>query len=141
MPFRVQLFLIILFAVYADAQSGPCTESAVKAGNLRPASDAFVYMPPYGKPVVGQSNIRAADTKSFSNTTNIKRSWGADHRIVASPSGDMAYEQGTMQMSYDSKAEGHQEFKAVMLIVYKATGAECQQAALTMQPLEEDAKR
>ena len=141
MPFRVLLFLIILFGAYAEAQSGPCTESVIKAGNLRPAADAFVYMPPYGKPVVGQSNIRAADTKSFSDTSNIKRSWSADHRIVASPSGDMAYEQGTMQMNYDSKAEGHQDFKAVMLIVYKAKGAECQQAALTMQPMEEDAKR
>ena len=141
MPFRVLLFLIILFGVYADAQSGPCTESAIRTGNLPPAADAFVYMPPYGKPVVGESNIKAANTKSFSDTTNIRRSWAADHRIVASPSGDMAYEQGTMQMSYDSKGEGHQDFKAVMLIVYKATGAVCQQAALTMQPLEEDAKR
>ena len=52
----------------------------------------------------------------------------------------MAYEYGTVHMSSDSKsnqAAGHEDFEAVMLMVYKAKGAVCQQVALTMQPLEE----
>jgi hypothetical protein len=49
----------------------------------------------------------------------------------------MAYEYGTVQMAYESKSEGHQDFKAVMLIIYKSKGAVCQQVALTMQPLDE----
>ena len=64
-----------------------------------------------------------ADRKSFSDRTNIKSHWVGEHRIVSSASGDMAYEYGTLHMSSDSKsnqATGHEEFDAVMLIVYKA---------------------
>lgn len=52
----------------------------------------------------------------------------------------MAYEYGTLHMSSDSKSKpttGHEEFEAVMLIVYKAKGAVCEQVAETMQPLDE----
>ena len=100
-------------------------------------------MPPYGKPAVGKPAINDANEKSFSDRTNIKSNWIGEHRIVSSPSGDMAYEYGTLHMSSDSKskpATGHEEFEAVMLIIYKAKGAVCQQVALTMQPLEEEKK-
>jgi len=128
--------LILLSALLAEAQSRPCTENSVKAGKVTVADDAFSYMPPYGKPVVGKSAIDEANTKSFSDRTNIKSDWIGEHRIVASPSGDMAYEYGTVHMGYDSKAEGHQEFEAVILGVYKAKDGRCQQVALTMQPLD-----
>jgi len=101
-------------------------------------------MPPYGKPVVGKPAIKEANEKSFSDRTNVKNDWENDHRVVSSPSGDMAYEYGTLRVSLDSKsnpASGHEEFKAVMLIVYRARGAVCQQVALTMQPLEEKSER
>ena len=52
----------------------------------------------------------------------------------------MAYEYGTVQMAYDSKPEGHQQFKAVILSVYKAKDGVCQKVALTMQPLEEQSQ-
>ena len=136
-PFRLLSSLLLGSSASLLAQSGPCTEAAVRKGDLPVATDAFAYMPPYGKPVVGQTQIKGANQKSFSDRTNIKRSWMADHRIVATPSGDMAYEQGTMQMSYDSKSDGHQDFKAVMLIVYKVKDGACQEVALTMQPLEQ----
>ena len=71
--------------------------------------------------------------------TNITRSWVGDHRIVPTPSGDMAYEYGTMRMGYDEGGK-HTDFEAVMLTVYKATGGVCQMAAMTMQPLEEEPK-
>jgi hypothetical protein len=135
---------ILLCAAMTQAQSGPCTESAVKQGNLPTADDAFSYMPPYGKPVVGESQIKAANVKSFSDRTNIKHSWVGEHRIVSTSAGDMAYEYGTMRMSYDSSGKedaGHHEFEAVMLIVYKAKGGACQKVALTMQPMEEEAKK
>jgi ketosteroid isomerase-like protein len=131
--------LIVLSTMLTQAQTGPCTESAVKQGHLPSAEDAFVYMPPYGKPVVGKSAIKEANEKSFSDRTNINSDWVGEHRIVSSPSGDMAYEYGTLQMSSDSKSDpaGHEDFKAVMLMVYKAKGAVCQQVAQTMQPVEE----
>ena len=137
MRFRLAGLLIFLSTIAAQAQTGPCTESAIRKGDLPTAEDAFSYMPPYGKPAVGKTAIRAADEKSFSDRTNIQRSWGDDHRIVPSPSADMAYEYGTMQMSYDSKSEGHHQFQAVILSVYKASGGVCREVALTMQPLEE----
>ena len=131
----VPLF-ILLSAVLTQAQRGPCTESAVKQGKIPLADDAFEYMPPYGKPVVGKSAMHAANTKSFSGRTNIKSSWVGDHRIVSSPSGDMAYEYGTLDMSYEESGQ-HHEFKAVILDVYKAKDGVCQKAAGTMQPLDE----
>jgi hypothetical protein len=48
----------------------------------------------------------------------------------------MSYEYGTVHMSYDSKAGGHQEFNAVILSVYRIQNGVCQKVAPTMQPLE-----
>jgi ketosteroid isomerase-like protein len=128
---------VLLCAVLTQAQTGICADNVIKQGNIAVAEDAFAYMPLYGKPVVGKPAIQDANTKSFSDRTNITRSWVGEHRIVATPSGDMAYEYGTVQMAYDSKSEGHQQFKAVILSVYKAKDGGCQKVALTMQPLEE----
>ncbi|HKW16473.1 MAG TPA: hypothetical protein VJO35_03090 [Terriglobales bacterium] len=139
---RIALTLLFGFfgAATLFAQSGPCTETMIKGGQLPAAADAFAYMPPYGKPEVGKSAVQQADEKSFSDRTNVKSAWADNHRIVSSPSADMAYEYGTLHMSSDSKskpgAAGHEEFDAVMLIVYKANKGACQQVALTMQPLE-----
>jgi hypothetical protein len=135
----VALF-ILLAAVMTQAQTGPCTESAVKQGHLPFADDAFSYMPPYGKPVVGKPAMEDANKKSFSDRSNVKSSWVGEHRIVSAPSGDMAYEYGTRHVSYDDK-DGHHEFEAVMLHVYKANGAVCQMAAMTMHPLGEESKK
>jgi hypothetical protein len=140
MRYTLVPLLILLSAVLMQAQTGPCTESAVKQGHLLSAEDAFAYMPPYGRPVVGKPAIKEANEKSFSDRTNIKNDWESDHRVVSSPSGDMAYEYGALRVSSDSKSNpptGHEEFEAVMLIVYAAKDGVCQQVALTMQPLEE----
>ena len=134
---RLVPLLIAVSAVLTQAQTGLCNESAVTQGDLPSAADAFAYMPPYGKPVVGKAEIQTANTKSFSDRPNIKRSWVGEHRIMAAPSGEMAYDYGTVQMAYDSKSEGHQEFKAVILSVYKAKDGACQKVALTMQPLDQ----
>jgi hypothetical protein len=137
-------FAILLCAALLQAQTGPCSEKAINDGKLPVSDDAFSYMPPYGKPVTGKPALKEANTKSFSDRTNIKSDWAGDHKIVISGSGDMAYEQGTMHMSSDSKSQpktGHEEFNAVMLIIYKAKGDVCQQVAMTMQPLEEGAKK
>ena len=116
---------------------GPCTEGAVKEGKVQLAKDAFSYMPPFGKPVSGSAAIHDTAEKKFAGRTNVKHSWESDHKIVASASGDMAYEHGTMVMSYD---EGGKTltFKSVILNVYKANGSVCESVAGTMQPLEED---
>ncbi len=122
--------LILLSAGPLQSQKGPCTEEAVKQGNMQLSDDAFSYMPPYGKPVIGRAETTAADKKSFSDRSNGKRSWRDDHRIVSSDDGKMAFERGTMHMSYDSKSEGHVDFDAVILAVYRAKGGECQQSGI-----------
>ena len=131
----VSLFIFVS-TIFVYAQ-GPCTEAAIKQGNLPMADDAFSYMPPFGKPVSGKSAIQGTAEKKFAGRTNIKRSWESDHRIVASPSSDMAYEHGTMDMSYEEEGKPH-AFKAVMLNVYKAKGGVCERVAGTMHPLEQD---
>lgn len=140
MRYTLVSLLILLSSALTQAQTGPCTESVIKQGKLPSSEDAFVYMPPYGKPVVGKPAIKEASAHSFSDRSNIKSDWVGQHRIVSSNSGDMAYEYGTLHMSSDSKSQpttGHKEFEAVMLIVYKAKGTVCQQVAETMEPLEE----
>jgi len=138
MRFGFAAFVIILTcALPTRAQTGPCTERAIAQGNLPTADDAFSYMPPYGKPVIGRPEIRSANRQNFSARTNITRSWAADHRIVIAPAGDMAYEQGTIHMAYDEGGK-REQFDAVMLTVFKARNGVCEMVALTMQPLEEE---
>jgi hypothetical protein len=139
--FSLFFFLSLVFSAWVQAQTGPCTESAVKQGQLPMADNAFSYMPPYGKPVSGTAATEEANKKSFSDRINRKFEWASDHHIVASASGEMAYEHGTMHVSYDDKSDGkHHSFDAVMLNVFQAKGAACQQVAMTMNPLEDTFK-
>src|ERR1700730_1932642 len=105
---RYSVVLLFLFAspIFGFAQ-GPCTEPAVKEGKLPMADDAFSYMPPFGKPVSGKTAIQDTAEKKFAGRTNIKHSWESDRRIVALTSGDMAYEHGTMDMSYEEDGKRH----------------------------------
>ena len=140
MRFVLAFLFTLTFAAFTQAQTGPCTEEAVKKGNLPRADDVFSFMPPYGKPVTGKAAEDKVAGKTFTSI-NRKFEWASDHRVVASPSGDMAYEHGTMHVSYDDKDGGkHHTFSAVMLNVFKAKGAVCQQVAGTMHPLEETVK-
>jgi ketosteroid isomerase-like protein len=55
-------------------------------------------------------------------------------RIVVAPSGDMAYEYGTAHMSFDSKKEGHVDFTAAYLRVWKTVDGKCKIAAEMFEP-------
>ena len=132
--------VLLASAAPAYAQSGPCTESAVKQGTLPASDDVFAYMPAFGKPTIGRQATQQANKENFSARTNITRAWASDHRIVAAPSGEMAYESGTMHMGYDENGK-HEEFDAVMLTVFKASKGVCQTVAFTMEPLETQPKR
>ena len=128
--------LVLCLAGFACAQGGPCTADVIDHGKIQLADDAFMYMTPFGKPVIGKGSIHDTAGQKFGKRTNVKRSWENDHRIVVSPAGDMGYEAGTMAMSYDE----HQKtvsFKAVVLTVYKAKNGACDQVAGTMEPLQE----
>lgn len=133
----VGILVCLLASPQLICAQGACTEAVIKEGKVQLAKDAFSYMPPFGKPVTGKADIQSTAQKKFAGRTNIKSSWESDHRIVALASGDMAYEHGTMDMSYDEDGKPR-TFKAVMLNVYKANGSVCESVAGTMQPLEED---
>lgn len=133
----VSILGLMLASTASVFGQGACTEAAIKEGKVQLAKDAFSYMPPFGKPVTGKTEIQSTAEKKFAGRTNIKHSWESDHKVVASPSGDMAYEHGTMVMSYDEGGKS-QTFKSVILNVYKANGSVCESVAGTMQPLEED---
>lgn len=90
MRFSLVAYFIVLSAAMRQAQTGPCAD--LRRGYL-PDPDAFSH-----------TSIRSL--LSFSDRTNFKNS------------GDTAYQHATVHVSCDSK-EGHPEFEAVMLLVYR----------------------
>jgi hypothetical protein len=141
MRFRYFLLFVLAAAAVAYAQTGPCTEGAVRKGELPVADDAFTHMAVYSKPAETKAAADQANEESFSDRINRKFEWADDHHVAASPSGEMAYEHGTMHVSYDTKSDGkHHSFDAVMLMVYQAKGSVCQQVAMTMYPIEDTVK-
>src|SRR2546423_14637571 len=92
----LRMLLLVLgsatLAPFLHAQKGACTEGAIKQEKITIADDVFMYMTPYGKPVFGKGATKSTNREKFSGRTNVKRSWVGEHRIVSSPSADMAYE-------------------------------------------------
>ena len=123
---------LLVSPILMQAQSGSCIESVINQVITPLADDGSAYKTPYGQ-VFGQSSI--SDIRP--GRTNIKYSWVGEHRIVSSTSADMAYEYGTLDISYDSNNDGkRREFKAVILNVYKAgKDGVCRKVAGTREPL------
>lgn len=138
---RYMPLLWLALATVASAQTGPCTQSAVLKGELPTAANSFSYMPVYNQPAETKTSADQANDENFGDRINRKFEWADDHHVAASPSGEMAYEHGTMHVSYDTKSDGkHHSFDAVMLMVYQANGSVCEQVAMTMYPLEDTVK-
>ncbi|MGH9728673.1 MAG: hypothetical protein ACRD4V_08805 [Candidatus Acidiferrales bacterium] len=141
MRFNLALLLGLALATAVHAQTGACTKSAVQKGGLPVAEKAFTYMAAFSKPVTTKAAAEKAAEESFADRINRKFEWANDRVVVASPSGEMAYEHGTMHVSYDTKSDGkHHSFDAVMFMVYQAKGPTCEQVASTMSPLEDTVK-
>ena len=141
MRFNFALLLGLAFATVVHAQTGPCTESVVKKGGLPIADKAFTHMAAFNRPMSTKAAAQEAAKEAFADRINRKFEWAEDRVIGAVPSGDMAYEHGTMHVSYDTRSDGkHHSFDAVMLMVYQANGPTCQQVASTMYPLEHTVK-
>ena len=85
--------LALLAVVPVQAQTGPCTESAIKQTTMAPADDMFSYMPPYGRPVVGKAATQKANAASFSRLVPTSLAHGLGTTVSSlRPPGDMAYE-------------------------------------------------
>jgi hypothetical protein len=138
--------MLLLATVVAFAQKGPCTEELIRAEltKLRADStsapqkteDYYLFNPLLEKPVVGaeernQANKALEPLKA--KRKNTKGEYKVD-RIVAAPSGDMAYDYGTTHFSYDDSDTGkHVDVTVASLHVWRADGASCKMAASMLQ--------
>jgi ketosteroid isomerase-like protein len=133
------LNVVGLLSVAALAQSGPCTEQAIKAlagshdSDNVSTDDVYFFSGALEKPVVGKAAYNDAFKEVDATRQNHKQSDDHVDRLVVAPSGDMAYEYGTSHISFDREKK-HVEFTAAYLRVWKASGKECKIAAMMAQP-------
>jgi hypothetical protein len=130
----VCVIAVLTFPVLASAQKGPCTEQVIKDVHATVArtgtpdlnlvtDDTYFYSGALNKPVVGKQAYQDAFKPVDAERKNAKYTEKVD-RIVASPSGGMAYEYGTEHIIYDDKS-GHNDFTAAYLAVWKADKGAC----------------
>jgi len=131
--------LIALFAFSTFAQKGPCTEELVTAesakSELPTTKDYYLFSGSLEKPVIGEEEISKAMEPVMAKRKNVKHDPNKPDRIVAAPSGDMAYEYGTTHVSFDDSDNGkHRDFTAAYLRVWIADDGSCKVAATMYQP-------
>jgi hypothetical protein len=124
----------------APAPGGPCTEQFVKewvSTNQRGgrADDAYFFSGALEKPVVGRAVEEEAFKPVAAQRKNEKYEPLKPDRIVAAPSGEMAYEYGTGDVSFDEVSSGkHIAFTAAYLRVWRSIDGSCKEAALMAEP-------
>ena len=134
------VLLTVFFVFPVFAQKGPCTEESIKAESAKPGpkpriDDYYLFSGAFQKPVVGEAERRKAIDPVMAKRKNVKRDPDKPDRIVAAPSGDMAYEYGTGHMSFDDSDSGkHIDFTDAYLRVWKADNGSCKLAATMAQP-------
>jgi ketosteroid isomerase-like protein len=129
--------LCLALSVAAVAESGPCTEQSIrktitsKNDDSSAADDLYIFSAAFEKPVVGKGELhKAREQLQTSRSNETHGPWEID-RIVAAPSGDMAYEYGTRKLSYDDKQSGeHRDFTNAYLRVWKDVDGSCKVAAI-----------
>jgi len=123
----------------ALAQKGPCTEAQIKASVAKQSpptsTDSYFFSGALDKPVVGTRAMAQATAPIAAARKNENQAPNKPDRIVAAPSGDMAYEYGTVHVSFDDAQTGkHHDFTAAYLRVWRADGATCKVAAVMYEP-------
>lgn len=135
------LMLATFLAVPAFAQKGQCTEEFIRSqlNQQTPwpkTDDYYLFNPLLDKPVVGEEErhkSNAAIESLMAKRKNMQTTFKTEHVVVA-PSGDMAYEYGTGQISYDDSDTGkHIETTLARLSIWKADGGSCKAAATMLQ--------
>ena len=139
MRFAVAIAMVFLFVTQAFSQTGPCTDSAVKSlidkhGENEVSDDAYYFTGALDQPVVGKTAHDNAMKTVEESRQNVKTTPLRPDRVVVGPSGDMAYEYGTEQVSFDERASGkHRDFTTAYLRVWRAVDGQCKIAALMAQ--------
>jgi hypothetical protein len=124
----------------APAPRGPCTEQFVKeqiSKNNRNAvaDDAYFFSGALEKPVVGEAAKDQAFKPVAAQRKNHKSEPLKPERVVAAPSGEMAYEYGTGNVSFEEVSSGkHIAFTAAYLRVWRSIDGSCKEAAFMAEP-------
>ena len=135
------LTVIVFLAFPAVAQKGRCTEEFIRSqlGQQSPwpkTDDYYLFNPLLDKPVVGEEERQKANDAHeplMAKRKNLKTTFKTERVVVAS-SGDMAYEYGTQQVSYEDSDSGkHVDTALARLTVWKADGESCKAAAAMLQ--------
>jgi hypothetical protein len=124
----------------APAPGGPCTEQFVKewvSTNQRGgrADDAYFFSGALAKPVVGEAAKDRAFEPVAAQRKNHTQEPLKPERIVAAPSGEMAYEYGVGNVSFDEVSSGkHKVFTVAYLRVWRSIDGSCKEAAFMAEP-------
>jgi len=136
------LSLTAFLAAPAFAQKGPCTEEFIKTQLSQESpwpktDDYYLFNPLLDKPVVGteeREKANKAHEPMMAKRKNMRTTPFKTERVVVASSGDMAYEYGTGQISYDDSDTGkHVDTTVARLSVWKAEGSSCKAAATMLQ--------
>ena len=128
------------------AQGSACSvetiRDAVQNKMIKYTDDSFFWSGAYDKPMVGKVEREEGRKKAEAEEPR-KNEVYAEHpqRVVVSKSGDMAYEYGGGEMSYDEQKTGkHVSFQLGYLRVWNSVGGQCQVAATMVKPIESTIK-
>jgi hypothetical protein len=140
------LVFLLAVPIAVKAQGSVCSEQtirdAVQNKTIKYTDDNFFWSGAYDKPMIGNSE-RTEGRKKAEAEEPRKNEANADHpqRVVVSKSGDMAYEYGNGEMSYDEQKTGkHVSFQLGYLRVWKSVDGRCKVAATMVKPIESTIK-
>jgi hypothetical protein len=140
------LLFALVTPVTAMAQGAVCSEQtirdAVQNETMKAADDEYFWSGAYDKPLLGKAEHEEARRKKEVEATR-KNQVTSPHpqHIDVSKSGDMAYEYGTSELSFDDQKTGkHVASQVGYLRVWKVAAGECKVAATMMRPIESTRK-
>jgi hypothetical protein len=144
---RITALLLLLAAPIAvRAQGSACSEQtirdAVQNRTIKYTDDNFFWSGAYDKPMIGKAE-QDAGRKTVEAEEPRNNEVSADHpqRVVVSKSGDMAYEYGGGELSFDEQKTGkHVSFQVGYLRVWKSVNGQCRVAATMVKPIESTIK-
>jgi len=144
---RICILLLLLAAPIAvKAQGSACSEQtirdAVQNRMIKYTDDNFFWSGAYDKPMIGKVE-QEEGRKNVESEEPRKNEVSADHpqRVVVSKSGDMAYEYGGGELSFDEQKTGkHVSFEVGYLRVWKSIDGQCKVAATMVKPIESTIK-
>jgi hypothetical protein len=123
-------------------QGSACAEQTVRDAiqnhTFKYADDTFFWSGALDKPLIGKAAGEDA-SKKMGTEGPMRNTVAAEHpqRIVVSNSGDMAYEYGTGEVSFDDRKTGkHTAFQTGYLRVWKSVDGQCEAAASMIRPIE-----